>query len=158
MLSPSSAPPGVGFLSIVVADDHELLREGIVAVIARQPGFSVVGCATDVAAAFALVARHHPDLLLLDVFLGGNDGTHLVSELATCYPATRILALCAFEEQTSAQRFLCAGASGFLVKSVSSAQLLDAIQTVSRGLTYSPRRTRLGPSPIERTYVADNGR
>jgi DNA-binding NarL/FixJ family response regulator len=134
------------------------MREGIVAVISRQPDFTIAGCATDAAAAFALLARHRPDLLLIDVFLGGHDGTHLVSELSSCYPATRILALCAFNEQTAAKRFLCAGASGFLTKSASSAQLIEAISAIARGKEYSASRTHQSRFEMERARGVDNGR
>jgi len=160
MLSPLEKNlPVTGSRTVVVADDHELIREGIVAVVSRQPGFTIAGCASDAGATFALVARHRPDLLLLDVYLGGHDGTHLVHDLATCYPCTRILALCAFEEQSSAQRFLSAGASGFLVKSASSARLIEALQTVSLGQVYASDRIRLAPMAMaNRSRVSDNGR
>lgn len=128
------------------------------AVVSRQPGFVVAGCATDAAAAYALLARHRPDLLLIDVFLGGHDRAHLVNELASCYPDTRILALCAFDEETAAQRFLCAGANGFLSKSASSAQLIEAIETIARGKEYSNRRSRPSQFDFGRTRVVDNGR
>jgi DNA-binding NarL/FixJ family response regulator len=144
-------------LRVVVADDHELMREGIVAVVSRQPGFVVSGCAIDAGAAFALLARHRPDLLLIDVFLGGSDGTHLVNELATCYPETRILALCAFEEPTSTQRFLSAGATGFLVKSASSSQLVEALTAIALGKTYSNLRSR-SSRETARAHGVDNGR
>ncbi len=145
-------------ISVVVADDHELLREGIVAVVARQDGFEIAGCASDAGAAFALLARHRPELLLLDVYLGGDNGIHLVHDLAATYPDTRILALCAYEEPTSMARFLSAGASGFLVKSASSAQLVEAIRIVALGQIYSNRRSRYAPKEAERLRVVDNGR
>ena len=157
MISPSFNSNGAP-LSVVVADDHELLREGIVAVVSRQEGFRITGCASDAGAAFALVARHRPDLLLLDVFLGGHDSTHLVRDFAGSYPSTRILALCAYEEQTSAARFLSAGASGFLVKSASAAQLIEAISALSHGQTYSPRKRSSVPLPADRVRVFDDGR
>lgn len=143
--------------TVVVADDHELLREGIVAVVSRQAGFSVAGCASDAGAAFALVARHRPDLLLIDVYLGGYDGTHLVHDLASSYPETRILALCAYEEETASQRFLSSGATGFLVKSASAGQLVEAIQALAQGQVYSSRRRPQTPS-LERWRIVDNGR
>lgn len=144
--------------TVVVADDHELIREGIVAVVSRQTGFSVAGCASDAGAAFALVARHRPDLLLIDVYLGGYDGTHLVHDLASSYPETRILALCAYEEETAAQRFLSSGATGFLVKSASAGQLVEAIQMVAQGQVYSRRRRRAHATGLERWRIVDNGR
>lgn len=143
-------------LSVVVADDHELLREGIVAIVAREPGFAVCGCATDPSAALALVAKHHPDLLIMDVFLGGQDSLRLVQELATCYPETRILALSAFEDSSSTHRFIRAGAKGLLVKSVTGAHLIDAIRTVASGGTYTGRRSH--QSEGGRTRPSDNGR
>lgn len=133
---------GSSVVNVVVADDHDLIREGIVAVISRQPGFHILGCARDASAAFALVARHRPEIIVLDVHLGGHNGASLVHDLTNAYPRTRVIALSAYEEQTSAQRFFSAGAMGFLTKSVSAADLVAALETVASGNSYSSARKR----------------
>lgn len=144
--SPGNDTQNAARYRIVLADDQELIREGIAAVVTREAGCTICGCAADAATAFDLVARHRPDLLLIDVFLVGHNGLHLLEDLVARHPGTRILALSAFEEQTTADRFVRAGASGLLIKSASSAQLIEAIRTVASGKIYLGPRMR-GPEP-----------
>jgi DNA-binding NarL/FixJ family response regulator len=153
-----------GRCRIVLADDHELIREGIAAVIAREPELTICGLASDERTAAELIARHRPDLLLIDLSLSRRDELSLLRNLIESYPATRILALAAYTEELYADRILSAGASGYFIKSATAAELIRAIRRVAGGETYaSPRlailtqkRTRRGQIGV--SSRVENGR
>ena len=125
---------------IVLADDHELIREGVAAVIAREPELTICGSAADEKTAAELVARHRPDLLLIDLAISQRDALSLLRDIITTCPATRVLALAAYEEKLYAERLLCSGASGYLVKSAAATELVQAIRVVAGGGTYANPR------------------
>lgn len=121
---------------IVVADDHELIREGLVSILSSERDFTVCAVAVDEKAASELVARYQPDLLLLDLFLGDRDGLHLVKELGCRFPRMRILTLMSHENAEYAERLFGAGAAGYLVTSARDCELIEAVRTIAAGGTY----------------------
>lgn len=128
---------------IVIADDQELLRTGIATVLARQRRYSVCGFAANERRALELAEQTKPQLLLLDLFLANRDGIALIKELSGRFPQIRILVLSDRAEETLAARALRAGASGYVMKSASAAQLLEAIEHVLKGKVYIAPRDRL---------------
>jgi len=153
-----------GRCRIVLADDHELIREGIAAVIAREPDLTITGLASDDRTAAELVARHRPEVLLIDLSLSRRDELSLLRNLIESYPATRILALAAYAEELYADRILSAGASGYFIKSATGAELIQAIRRVAGGETYaSPRLAISGQERTKRRQIhlssrVENGR
>jgi len=162
--SERSAPASRDRCRIVLADDHELVREGIAAVIAREPDLTICGLASDERTAAELVARHRPEVLLIDLSLSGRDELSLLRTLIESYPATHILALAAYTEELYADRILSAGASGYFIKSATGAELIQAIRRVAGGETYaSPRLAMLGQERTNRRQTrlssrVENGR
>jgi DNA-binding NarL/FixJ family response regulator len=125
---------------IVLADDHELVREGMAAVIGREQGFTLCGAAGDEKAAYDLVALHRPDLLLIDLSISERDGLYFLQHLIISAPSTHVMALAAYAEDRYAERVLRSGACGYFIKSASGAQLVEAVRTVAAGGIYVDRR------------------
>ena len=126
--------------SVVIADDSAVAREGLVAIIRRDLGYTVCGLATDERTARELAEKHQPDLLVIEPFLGHHDGIFLLKELAVRFPRIRILAVSRQREEIYAERALRAGASGYWMKTSTREELLRALNTVLAGEFYvSPR-------------------
>jgi len=126
--------------SVVIADDSTVAREGLAAIIRHDLGYTVSGLATDEGTMHELTEKHHPDLLVIEPFLGHHDGIFLLKQLAACFPRTRILAVSRQPEEIYAERALRAGASGYWMKTSTREALLRAIDTVLAGELYvSPR-------------------
>ena len=98
--------------SVVIADDSAVAREGLVAIIRRDLGYTVCGLATDEKTTRELAEKHQPDLLVIEPFLGRHDGIFLLKQFAARFPQVRILAVSRQREDIYAERALRAGASG----------------------------------------------
>ena len=126
--------------SVVIADDSTVAREGLVAIIRRDLGYTVCGLATDERATRELTEKHQPDLLVIEPFLGHHDGIFLLKQLAARFPRARIFAVSRQPEEIYAERALRAGASGYWMKTSTREELIRAIDTVLAGELYvSPR-------------------
>ena len=126
--------------SVVIADDSTVAREGLVAIIRRDLGYTVCGLASDERATRELTEKHQPDLLVIEPFLGHHDGIFLLKQIAARFPRARILAVSRQPEEIYAERALRAGASGYWMKTSTREALLRAIDTVLAGELYvSPR-------------------
>jgi len=126
--------------SVVIADDSTVAREGLVAIIRRDLGYTVCGLATDERATRELTEKHQPDLLVIEPFLGHHDGIFLLKQIAARFSRARILAVSRQPEEIYAERALRAGASGYWMKTSTREELIRAIDTVLAGELYvSPR-------------------
>lgn len=118
-------------IRVVVADDEELVRDGLVAIVGSNPEFEVVGTAADGEEAVRRVAETDPDVVLMDVRMPGVDGLEATRRLAGS--RTRVLVLTTVELDEVVYEALRAGASGFLLKSVPRAQLWAGLHAVAAG-------------------------
>ena len=125
-----------GPIRIALADDHHLVREGLRLVLSSVDGFEVVGEAGTHEEAFELVARTHPDVLVLDLTFPEGDGLPLRRALRTLHPALRVVVLTMDRGSETVRQALVAGAQGYVVKGAHSGELLDAIHAVWRGERY----------------------
>jgi DNA-binding NarL/FixJ family response regulator len=141
---------------IVVADDHDIVRAGLVAVLSRSRRFQICGEAADEKATLELLRDEQPDLLIMDLFLSRRDGLVLIKDIAKRFPSTRVLVVCDRDENVHTPRVLRAGASGFLMKDAPSAQLIGAIETILSGQTYVSARYQLliQHRPVARSHSA----
>jgi len=129
--------------TVLLVDDQALVREGMAMVLGQEPGLRIVGEAEDGRAGVQLARLHRPDVVLMDVRMPVLDGIAATREIVTQRPETRVLILTTFDLDEYAFDGLRAGASGFLLKDVSSAELVRAVRTVAAGeAVVSPRITR----------------
>jgi len=125
----TATPPTV---RIVVADDHQVVREGFAGMLDTQPDFTVVGTASDGAEAVRICRQLSPDIVLMDVRMPGMDGIEAARQLAG-EGRPRILILTTFDLDEYVYDALRAGASGFLLKDVTAERLFDAVRIVAAG-------------------------
>ena len=127
---------------VVVVDDQELVRSGF-ALILERAGLEVVGVAADGLEALAVVAETLPDVVLMDVRMPRLDGIEATRRLVADHPGTKVLALTTFDLDEYVYAAVRAGASGFLLKDVSPADLVYAVGVVARGdVVVAPALTR----------------
>lgn len=130
-------------ISVLIADDHALVRAGIRALLEKIEGVTVVGEAGKGSEALELVSQLNPNLLLLDLTMPDGGGFEVLDHVTKQFPDTRVIVLTVHEAGEYAMRALREGAAGFLPKSAASTELEQAIQTVIRGEVYiSPETSR----------------
>jgi len=120
-------------VSIVVADDHEVVRAGFAALLDTQPDFTVLGTAADGAGAVRACRDRRPDVALMDVRMPGMDGIEATRLLTSSGSGPRVLILTTFDLDEYVYDALCAGASGFLLKDVTAERLFDAVRVIAAG-------------------------
>ncbi|MBG0561959.1 response regulator [Actinoplanes aureus] len=120
-------------IRVVLADDEGMIRAGLRMLLDYQPDIEVVGEASDGAEAVSVVLRTRPDVLLIDIRMPRVDGIEATRRIIEELPATRIIVLTTFDEDSYVTGALRAGASGFLLKVSPPEQLLDAVRTVADG-------------------------
>jgi DNA-binding NarL/FixJ family response regulator len=122
----------------VLADDQPMVRQGIAMLLGAEPDIKVVGEAADGAEAIAMVERHRPDLVVMDVRMPGMDGIEATRRLIQERPddpdqLTRVLVLTTFDEDAALYGTLRAGASGYMLKHAAPSELANAIRRVADG-------------------------
>lgn len=125
---------------VLVADDHPVVRHGIIANVKPQPDMIVVAEAGDGVEALALIKEALPDVVLLDLRMPRMDGLDVLAELKTSKLACKIIIMTTFDSEEDVQRAMKAGARGYLLKDSTQEEILDAIRRVSLGETYLPAR------------------
>jgi two-component system response regulator DevR len=120
-------------IRLLVVDDHEVVRQGLVAMLDRRPGFQVVAQAGTVAEALAEARRHQPDLVVMDVRLPDGSGVEACREIRAEMPATRVVMLTSYPDEEAVMSAIIAGASGYLLKQIRARDLVAALETVARG-------------------------
>lgn len=130
---------------VLIVDDHPLMREGLHELISTEADFEVCGEAGDASGALAAVASAKPDVVVLDLTLGDDDGVSLVASLHAGWPEVRILVLSMHDESLYAERLISLGARGYVMKQEAPEIFLGALRRVATGEHYvSPRlATRL---------------
>ena len=120
-------------LTLVVVDDHEVVREGLAAMLDRRPSFQVVGEAGSVAEALAVTRRFRPDLVVMDVRLPDGSGIEACREIRSELPDTRVVMLTSYPDEEAVLAAIIAGASGYLLKQIRARDLVAGLEVVGRG-------------------------
>lgn len=120
-------------ITILVADDHALFRDGVRALLESVEGMRIVGEAADGAEAVRLAGEHAPDVVLMDIQMPGMDGVEATRRIAEASPATGVIVVTMFEDDELVFAALRAGARGYILKGAGQAQLLRAIEAVAHG-------------------------
>jgi two-component system response regulator NreC len=123
-------------VSIVIADDHAVVRSGLRMLLDAEPGFSVVAEAGTVVEAREAVDRHGPAVLILDLHMPGDTSLSAMPELRRFAPDTEIVVLTMQEDPAFAREAMAAGARGYVLKEAADTELVAAIRTVADGGTY----------------------
>lgn len=150
MTSDTDTPPP---LRIILADDHTVMRTGLVALLSSEPTVEIVGEAGNGREAVRLVERLRPDVALLDLRMPVLDGVGATLEIVAGEAPTRVLILTTYDTDADIERGVEAGATGYLLKDATREQLVEAIHSASRGETVLAPRVaqrlvaRMRPSP-----------
>lgn len=118
---------------VMLVDDHDIVRQGLAALIQREPDFEICGEASDRAEALALVQETKPDIVVTDLALHDESGLELIKDIRTCAPKTHIVVLSMLDEQVYAPRCFQAGAMGYVMKEQSPRRLIEALRSVMDG-------------------------
>jgi len=141
--------------TILIADDHQVMRQGLCSLLSSQPDFQVVGDTGDGEAAVKLVERLHPDVLVLDMVMPGINGIEVVRRVRVLSPTCAIVILSMYGAEGYVREAIRAGAKGYVLKKDSVEELASAVREVLAGRHYiSPSLTK---KAID-SYVGISGR
>lgn len=122
--------------SVIIIDDHPLFSRGLSQLIETQKDYKVIGMAKNRNEALSLLDTTTPDLAIVDLNLGQEDGLELIKDILVIHPKTKILVLSMHDERFYAERAIKAGAKGYIMKEEAESQVINAIKTVADGDIY----------------------
>ncbi|MDQ2744028.1 MAG: response regulator transcription factor [Chloroflexota bacterium] len=129
-------------ISLLVVDDHPIVREGLVAVLADELDFEVVGAVGSIAEAMEMVVRYRPEVVVLDLELPGEDGVAAIPHILAASPETGVLVFTAYDTNERVFGAIRAGARGYLLKGATAAEIARGVRAVQSGESYlEPRIT-----------------
>ncbi|MBK3547814.1 response regulator transcription factor [Streptomyces sp. MBT60] len=146
-----------GPIRVLVADDEPMIRAGVRAVLATDPGIEVVAEAADGHEAVELVRAHRPHVAVLDVRMPRTDGIDAAAEIRRTVPGTGVVMLTTFGEDDYILRALGVGAAGFLIKSGEPEELLGRVRALAAERRDAARERVAGLTPRERDVLAHLG-
>jgi DNA-binding NarL/FixJ family response regulator len=126
-------PAGGRNLRLVVVDDHEIVRQGLVAVLDRRDGFEVVAEASTAAESIEVARQYQPDIVVMDVRLPDASGIEACREIRAERPETRVVMLTSYPDEEAVLSAIVAGASGYLLKQIRARDLVSSLEAVGRG-------------------------
>ena len=120
-------------IRLLIIDDHEMVREGLKAILTTEPDFEIVGDAASAEQAFELIERLNPDVILLDIRLPDISGIEVCRRVTESFPGTAVIILTTFTDESLVAQCIQAGARGFIVKDIERFDLKRSIRAVARG-------------------------
>ncbi len=156
-------------IRIMVADDHPVVREGLAALINRQPGMEVIAEARDGAEAVEIFHKAHPDITMVDLRMPKMDGIQVIAKIREQTPDARVIMISTFDGDENIYQSLRAGAKGYLRKDADSETLVECIQAVNQGQSWVQpavaqrladrvSETELSPRELQVLQLMVNGR
>jgi len=126
-------PPGDPQIRVVLADDHVVVRRGLAVLLGTLPGIQVVGEADNGRQAIDEVARHRPDIVVMDLRMPDMDGVEATREIVRHFPLVKVLVLTMFSEDTLVTEAMRAGARGYLLKTADQFEIERALHAIATG-------------------------
>jgi two-component system response regulator NreC len=150
--------PAVRPITVVLADDHKVVRSGLRLLLESEGRFEVLAETGTVAGTLEKVEQHRPQVLVLDLNMGGDSSLESIPQLREQVPDTQIVVLTMQENPAFARAALRAGALGYVLKDAADAELMDAVQLAAEGQTYlNPQLgAKLATAPPEHEERPDN--
>ena len=150
--------PDETVLRLLVVDDHEIVRQGLVALLDRRPGFEVVAQAGSVAESIDQARLYRPDIVVMDVRLPDGSGVEACRAIRAELPGTRVIMLTSFPDDEAVLSAIVAGASGYLLKQIRARDLVAALEAVGRGESLlDPAVTERVLERVRRIAAGDTG-
>jgi DNA-binding NarL/FixJ family response regulator len=137
-------------IRVLLVDDHPMVRAGLQVLLAPLPGLTVVAACATAAEAYAAVAAHQPEVVLLDLNLPDENGAQVCARLLATYPALKVIALTTLNEKSYVLHLMQQGAAGYVLKNASPEELAEAIARVHAGKKYFSEEVQellLHPTP-----------
>lgn len=126
----------MGKLKILLADDHQMIRDGLKGIINAQPDMEIIGEVSDGVSAWQQAKQYKPDIVIMDLSMPQMDGAKATERVKCECPDVRVLALTAHDDRAYVDRLIQAGASGYLLKVAAATELIRAIRQVAAGGSY----------------------
>ena len=127
-------------IRVLVADDHPMVRQGVIANVKPQRDMTIVAEAGDGMEAISLIKKHLPDVVLLDLRMPRMDGLDVVAEVNASKLPVKVIVMTTFDGEEDVRRAMKAGARGYLLKDSTQDEIMEAIRQVNAGKTYLPAR------------------
>ena len=121
-------------IRLIIADDIQILRQGLKAILSQDPELSVVGLAANGKEAWELCAAHRPDLVLMDMRMPDYDGSWGIRKIKEDYPDIRVLVLTTFDDPETVDAAVRSGADGYILKEMEDDRVIQAVKAVSAGI------------------------
>jgi DNA-binding NarL/FixJ family response regulator len=122
--------------TVLLVDDHPIVRQGLTQLINQEPDLAVCGQAEDANGAFHAIATQRPDVVILDISLNGPDGLAVLKDIRMSHATLPVLVLSMHDESLYAERVLRAGANGYIMKQEATERVLEAIRRIRGGEVY----------------------
>ncbi|MFP4469878.1 MAG: response regulator [Bacteroidales bacterium] len=123
-------------IRIILVDDHQIVRDGIISLLSDEPQYRIIGQAENGLEALSMIGELSHDLVILDINMPVMDGISCMRKIAENYPDTRVLALTMLNEQDHIRNMVAAGAGGYILKNSGKEELMEAIDAVVAGRNY----------------------
>ena len=123
-------------IKVFIVDDHYMVIEGIRSLLQNEKGIDWAGHATNANSCLAFLQQQQPDVILMDINLPDKSGIDLCKEVKEKYPSVFIIGLSTFNQQSFIQKMMDNGASGYVLKNATQAELMEAIEVVANGKTF----------------------
>lgn len=122
-------------IRIIIADDIQILRQGLKAVLSQDPELEIVGLASNGKEAWELCRDLHPDLVLMDMRMPEFDGSYGISHIKEDFPAIRVLVLTTFDDPETVDAALHSGADGYILKEMEDEKVIQSVKAVYHGIS-----------------------
>jgi DNA-binding NarL/FixJ family response regulator len=126
-------------ITVFIVDDHFMVIEGIQSLLQNEAGVKVVGHASNTSSCLSFLKQQQPDVILMDINLGNENGIELCKQVKELYPQTMVIALSTFNQFSFIDKMMENGASGYLLKNAERNEIIEALQMVVKGGTYMSR-------------------